>query len=156
MARPHGVGLTCVSSVTERLEYRLSTTKKVAIAVVESAGKVLVGVRPEGTTLAGMHEFPGVKCESDETPRSCAVRECREETGLMVVPRDHLLTTTHEYDHGKVELHFWRCGLSPDLPDCAPATQPFRWVNLGELSQLNFPEGNQEVLYILGKYVGLT
>ncbi len=98
-----------------------------------------------------MHEFPGGKCESDDTPLSCAVRECREETGLLVVPREHLLTTAHEYDHGPLELHFWRCGLSPDLPDLAIPLQPFQWVNSAELSQLNFPEANREVLAILAQ-----
>lgn len=129
----------------------LPTVTKVAIAVVESAANVLVGVRPSGVPLAGMHEFPGGKCDVDETPRSCAVRECREETGLIVVPREHLLTTTHEYDHGAVELHFWRCALSPDLPDCSVVAEPFQWINIGRLSQLNFPAANQEVLGILSR-----
>ena len=55
----------------------MSSATRIGIAVVESAGQVLVGLRPEGVPLAGMAEFPGGKCEQDETPRSCAVRECR-------------------------------------------------------------------------------
>jgi len=129
----------------------LPIATKVAIAVVESAGNILVGIRPTGVPLAGMDEFPGGKCEGDETPRSCAVRECREETGLLVVPREHLITTTHEYDYGTLELHFWRCVLSPDLPDCAAAKKPFHWVNVATLSQFNFPAANQEVLGILSQ-----
>ena len=128
---------------------------KISIAVVESVGHVLVGTRPAGGSLAGKAEFPGGKCLADETPRSCAVRECREETGLIVVPREHLVTTIHEYDHETVELNFWRCALTPDLSDCATPQQPFRWVSLQNLSELDFPAGNDEVLSILaGTAVG--
>lgn len=117
--------------------------------VVESVGYVLVGIRPEGTPLAGKSEFPGGKCQPDETPRSCAVRECREETGLMVIPREHLMTVTHAYQHGTVELHFWRCHLTPDLPDLAAPNEPFRWIRTDRLSELDFPEANAEVLKML-------
>lgn len=123
--------------------------KRIAIAIVESAGHFLVGVRPEGVPLAGKHEFHGGKCQSDETPRSCAVRECREETGLVVVPREHLMTTTHEYAHGAVELNYWRCALSPDVPDCAAASGTFTWVQRSKLAELDFPEANAEVVSVL-------
>ena len=122
---------------------------KIGIAVVESDGHVLVGTRPDEGRLAGLHEFPGGKCHSDETPKSCSVRECREETGLMVIPREHLITTTHEYDYGTLELHFWRCSLSPDLPDRASAAPPFQWVGLTGLAELDFPEANADVLSLL-------
>lgn len=122
------------------------TAKRIGIAVVESAGRILVGMRPEGVPLAGKSEFPGGKCDSDETPRSCAVRECREETGLLVVPREHLATVAHTYPHGDVELHFWRCVLSPGLPDLAPPVRPFRWITYDELGRLDFPEANATVI----------
>ena len=129
----------------------MSTVVRVAVAVVESAGKFLVGTRPEGKPLAGMAEFPGGKCDTDETPRSCVVRECREETGLLVMPREHLVTTTHEYEHGRIELHFWRCCLVPDQVDEAKPAGSFRWVSSAELQDLDFPEGNHEVLQILAR-----
>lgn len=124
----------------------MASATRIGIAVVESAGRVLVGKRPDGVPLAGKAEFPGGKCEPDETPRSCAVRECREETGLLVVPREHLATVEYSYPHGDVELHFWRCVLSPGLPDQAPPSRPFRWVTYDEMRQLDFPEANRSVL----------
>ncbi|MFN9721338.1 MAG: (deoxy)nucleoside triphosphate pyrophosphohydrolase [Planctomycetota bacterium] len=120
--------------------------KRIGIAVVESAGHLLVGLRPEGGPLAGLSEFPGGKCESDETPRSCAVRECREETGLLVIPREHLATVEHSYAHGIVELHFWRCVLSPELDDLIAPVPPFQWVTFAELRALEFPEANRSVV----------
>ena len=124
----------------------MTAVTKVAIAVVQSDGHVLVGIRGDDGPLAGKSEFPGGKCLSDETPRSCAVRECREETGLIVVPREHLTTVTHTYDHGTVELHFWQCDLNNDIPDRAQPRQPFKWVPTADLPNLDFPEANAAVL----------
>ncbi len=124
---------------------------RIGIAVVESAGKILVGRRAANVPLPGLAEFPGGKCESDETPRSCAVRECQEETGLIVVPREHMATIKHSYPHGDVELHFWRCGLSPGSPDNSTPEAPFRWIAFDELSSLEFPEANRTVVEQLTK-----
>ena len=124
----------------------MATAVRIGIAVVESAGKILVGRRAADVPLPGLADFPGGKCEIDETPRSCAVRECQEETGLIIVPRDHLATIEHSYAHGDVELHFWRCGLSPGLPDHANPERPFRWISFEELASLQFPEANRAVL----------
>ncbi|MBL8818150.1 MAG: (deoxy)nucleoside triphosphate pyrophosphohydrolase [Planctomyces sp.] len=124
----------------------MADRKRIGIAVVESAGQYLVGLRPEGVPLAGLSEFPGGKCESDETPRACAVRECREETGLMVVPSEQLATVEYSYPHGDVELHFWRCGLAPGMPPQARPTGTFRWVSIEEMKSLTFPEANRSVL----------
>ena len=125
---------------------------RVAIAVIESAGHVLVGMRQGDVALSGKAEFPGGKCHTDETSRSCVVRESREETGLMVVPRELLETITHQYDHGLIELDFWRCALSPDLDDLARGNEPFNWVALSDLRYLDFPEANRSVIRRLTKH----
>jgi mutator protein MutT len=127
--------------------------KRIGIAVVESAGSYLVGLRAPGTALAGMSEFPGGKCEADETPQACAVRECLEETGLAVIPRLQLGTVPWDYPHGAVELHFWLCSPAHDLPPQLSPTPPFRWVPAGELQALTFPPANQQVLNLLQQRV---
>ena len=72
---------------------------RIGIAVVESNGKFLIGVRSPDGPLPGFHEFPGGKLHPGETPEACAVRECLEETGLdvrfadVVLPGDTLRTS---------------------------------------------------------------
>ena len=124
----------------------MTTPVRIGIAVVESAGRFLVGERSPESPLPGLAEFPGGKCESDETPRACAVRECREETGLIVIPREQIATIEHSYPHGDVELHFWRCELCHELPDTAAPMSPFRWISFSELASLQFPDANRTVL----------
>src|SRR5262249_17180878 len=41
---------------------------QIAIAVVECAGRYLIGQRPAGVPLAGLWEFPGGKIKPGETP----------------------------------------------------------------------------------------
>ena len=124
----------------------MSSPTRIGIAIVESDGHFLVGCRKADVPLPGLAEFPGGKCETDETPRSCAVRECREETGLVVVPSEQLATVLHTYPHGSVELHFWRCRLGPGMPANARPIAPFRWITAAELAKLEFPAANQTVL----------
>ena len=114
----------------------------IGIAVVERDGRYLIGVRPEGVPLAGYAEFPGGKCEPGETPEACAVRECREETGLVVEPVELLERKTWDYPHGRVELSFVLCRPVGD----AKPTAPFRWIAREELGGLRFPEANAAVV----------
>ncbi|MEX1095952.1 MAG: (deoxy)nucleoside triphosphate pyrophosphohydrolase [Planctomycetales bacterium] len=121
---------------------------QVAIAVVEHAGRYLVGVRGDDVALPGRAEFPGGKCDPGESPRDAAVRECLEETGLAVVPVELLLEKSHAYPHGALRLAFWKC--RPANPfDVREKHAGFRWVDAAELAALDFPEANAEVIRVL-------
>ena len=115
----------------------------IAIAVVEHAGQFLVGQRPPGVPLAGLWEFPGGKVEPGETASAAAERECFEETGLAVESQGCLLEHVHQYEHGRVKLHFFTC--RPPHPCPAPRA-PFRWVARDVLDQLEFPAGNRPLI----------
>lgn len=119
--------------------------KRIGIAIVEHDGRYLVGVRGPEQALAGCAEFPGGKCEPEESPRDCAVRECLEETGLAVVAERLLEQTAFSYPHGDVELHFWLCRVSGKSP-LAADHRGFRWVTGEELRSLPFPEANRSVV----------
>ena len=118
---------------------------RIAVAVVCRQQQVLVGQRSPDAPLAGMWEFPGGKLNSGESAEVAAVRECREETGLQIRVKETLATVQHQYAHGELELHFFRCELVAD----APPTRPFRWVETSALGEMEFPEANREVLDIL-------
>jgi len=120
-------------------------TTRVGIAVVEHDGRYLVGVRAAEGPLPGAAEFPGGKCGPEECPEDCAIRECREETGLEVESVRLLDYRTHTYPHGEVELHFWLC-RPVEGQDLAALQGGFRWVPREELSSLSFPDANATVL----------
>ncbi len=118
----------------------------VAIAVVEQDDRVLIGQRPAEVPLAGYWEFPGGKVRRGESPEQAALRECREETGLEVYATGGFPSSIHQYDHGRVELHFFRCLC---VGQTTKPMKPFRWVPRADLAKYRFPEGNHELLKLL-------
>jgi 8-oxo-dGTP diphosphatase len=124
-----------------------SRTTRVAIAVVESEGAWLVGVRGPDGPLPGYHEFPGGKLNHDESPQDAAVRECEEETGLTVMADETLYECTHDYPHGRIELTFVLC--RPVSKGRPAALGRFEWRTARELEGLKFPEANGPVLQLL-------
>ncbi len=54
----------------------------VAVAMVDSDGRVLLARRPPGKSMAGLWEFPGGKVHEGETPEAALVRELREELAV--------------------------------------------------------------------------
>ncbi|MDA1017676.1 MAG: (deoxy)nucleoside triphosphate pyrophosphohydrolase [Planctomycetota bacterium] len=118
---------------------------EIGIAVVERNGQYLVGTRGPDGPLAGYDEFPGGKCRANETPRECCVRECAEETGLLVRSVRQIDDVEFLYEHGNVRLHFWRC----ELVESNDVIQPhgnYRWVDRESLESLVFPEANGPVI----------
>lgn len=123
---------------------------RIGIAVVEHQRQFLIGVRPSGVALAGFHEFPGGKCRAEETAEACAVRECKEETGLDVIAVNELLYEEHAYDHADVKLHFWLCRPKQsltELKDCD--LKGFHWFPVESLPELQFPEANARLIKLL-------
>jgi mutator protein MutT len=111
----------------------------IAVAVVEHAGRYLIGQRHPGTALAGYWEFPGGKVGDDESPADAARRECLEETGLEATVGKLLALVDHAYDHGHLRLHFFDCrvpGAVEPIPD------RFRWVAAADLPTYRFPPAN--------------
>lgn len=117
----------------------------IGVAVVEAFERYLVGKRSEDRTLPGKAEFPGGKCEADESPMSCAIRECREETGLDVEPVLLMAERRFEYEHETVDLRFWLCKPKGDV-DPGAELNGFRWLTVDELLEEDFPAANEPIL----------
>ena len=124
---------------------------KIGIAIVSTRGHYLIGIRPFGKPLAGVHEFPGGKQNAPESTCETAVRECLEETGLRVVAKEMLHQQSFVYEHGEVQLDFWRCDPVDESPqiELPVVRDPWKWVPGSQLAQLEFPPANAEMLAIL-------
>jgi 8-oxo-dGTP diphosphatase len=121
---------------------------EIAIAVVEREGRYLIGLREEVAALAGYWEFPGGKIDDLESPEAAAVRECLEETGLVVRVTGKYPAVVHDYEHGRVRLHFMACASVEQRRALPPR---FRWVPAKELVAYQFPPANRELLDLLSR-----
>ena len=122
----------------------LVNTIVVTAAVVERDGAFLVTRRLKGTHLAGTWEFPGGKCEPGEPLEACLWREIREELGARCSVGSEIFRITHEYTERRIELHFYACTL---LDDPVPLLgQEMRWVPRNQLTELDFPPADDELI----------
>jgi mutator protein MutT len=119
----------------------------VTAAVVRRGDRFLVTRRPRGVHLEGCWEFPGGKCEADETLADCLQREILEELGAAVRVDRELLSVTHEYPGRTVELHFFSCLLDDDPRPVL--NQEIRWVDRAELASLDLPPADAELIRLL-------
>ncbi|WP_260582254.1 (deoxy)nucleoside triphosphate pyrophosphohydrolase [Sphingopyxis sp. PET50] len=122
----------------------------VAAALVDRDGRVLVQQRPEGTSMAGLWEFPGGKIEPGETPEAALIRELAEELGIVVdhaclapacfasepLGDRHLLLLVYA-------LRKWR-----GVPEARHATA-LRWVRPVELYGLDMPPADRPLIGLL-------
>jgi mutator protein MutT len=116
----------------------------VLAAIVERDGRLLVTRRLKGTHLAGLWEFPGGKCDPDETHEACLGRELIEELGVESVVGPEILRVEHSYPERTVRLHFRTCEISGEPQPLLG--QEIRWVERSELAGLEFPEADRELI----------
>lgn len=119
----------------------------VVAAVIERNDQFLVTRRPTGTHLEGLWEFPGGKCESGEAAKACLRREVEEELGLRITVDGELLTTIYTDHERTIRLRFFRCRAEGD--PVARIGQQMRWVTRIELSTLEFPPADAELIRLL-------
>lgn len=119
----------------------------VTAAVVERDGTFLLTRRIRGTHLEGFWEFPGGKCELDESHAACLEREILEELDTGVRVGREIFSITHHYPERIVELHFFQCELTGDPRPLIG--QEMRWVSRAELKSLQFPPADDELIVML-------
>jgi 8-oxo-dGTP diphosphatase len=112
--------------------------------------KILIAQRPVGTHYAGYWEFPGGKVEVGESAEGAAVRECREELGVTMVPATVLPPIIHTYDHATVELSPVVGGLAEGSPEPRNlAVAAHRWCPISELPWAEFLPANIRIVTAL-------
>jgi 8-oxo-dGTP diphosphatase len=110
---------------------------EVAVGVlIDGAGAVLLGQRPEGKPYAGYWEFPGGKVEAGETLFAALSRELQEEIDVRIDQADEFMVLEHDYPHAYVRLHIcfvksWQ-GQPRGLEN-----QALGWLNIKDIDQLS-------------------
>lgn len=109
--------------------------KRVAIAIIEKDGRILIGKRKRGKRQSKNWELPGGTVENSETYEECLTRELQEEFGVAANVGDFVCST--EYTYGPeftIRLSAYRASLAPgdlSLND----HDEIRWIELDEFPQ---------------------
>jgi len=118
---------------------------QVAAGLVFRGGKVLITQRRAGDHWGGFWEFPGGKCEPDESYSDALRRELREELDIEVTVVDRIECVDHPYADRTVHIEFFRCRWVAGEPRALGCAQ-FVWAGLGELERYQFPTADTSLL----------
>ncbi len=123
----------------------------VAVGIIrQPTGEILIAKRPMDKYKGGLWEFPGGKVEADETVLQALTRELKEELGIEVLLAESWLQFEYDYKDRIVLLDTWIVTSYSGEPQGAEG-QAIRWVLPHELSQYEFPAGNNVILAKLEK-----
>lgn len=122
----------------------------VAVALVDTDGRVLLAQRPAGKSLAGLWEFPGGKVELGETPEAALIRELSEELGIetkssCLAP---LTFASHSYDDFHLLMPLFACRRWQGIPTPREG-QNLAWARAQELRNYEMPPADIPLIPIL-------
>ena len=121
-----------------------------AVALIDADGRVLLGRRPEGKSMAGLWEFPGGKVEPGETPESALIRELHEELGIdtwasCLAP---LSFASHGYPDFHLLMPLFACRRWQGTPQSREG-QALKWVRPESLRDYPMPPADLPLIPIL-------
>ena len=122
----------------------------VALALIDSDGRILITQRPEGKSMAGLWEFPGGKVEFGETPEEALIREIGEELGINVTASclAPLTFASHAYDSFHLLMPLYVCRRWEGQP-VSKEKQELKWVFPVRLRDYEMPEADKPLIHHL-------
>lgn len=122
----------------------------VAVALVDTDGRVLIARRPEGKSMAGLWEFPGGKVDPGETPEAALIRELREELGIdteesCLAP---FTFASHRYERFHLLMPLYVCRRWQGTPQPREG-QALAWVAPNRLRDYPMPPADKPLVAML-------
>ena len=124
---------------------------QIAIVLIWRAHRVLVQRRLQNAEhLPNVWEFPGGKCETDEAPRDCVIREAREELGVEIEIVGERDSIHFEYSNRAVTLFPFDAKIVSGEPQTL-ASSELNWIAPNEMKAADFPAANKSLIAQLQK-----
>ena len=135
-----GLDPSCFDAEQRAVASSLPIVLVVAIALIDSDGRVLIAQRPEGKKMAGLWEFPGGKVDPGETPENALIRECAEELGIDI--RASCLApvafASHTYDDFHLLMPLYVCRVWKGMVRSQEG-QALKWVRPSKMGDYPMP-----------------
>ena len=113
----------------------------VASGVIVKNNKILIGLRAEGDSGAGMWEFPGGKIELNESSESAIKRELREELDIEATVNQKIMKYSHRFKNTIYEISFFEINkftgsIKKNVHD------DLQWIEIASLKKYRFISGD--------------
>ena len=118
---------------------------EVVAALLWRGDKFLIAKRPKNKARAHLWEFVGGKVEQGEDKASALIRECREELGVTVCPKDIYFEVTHVYPDLTVHLTLFSAIIESGEPQRLEHEE-IRWITPGEIDEYSFCPADETIL----------
>tara|TARA_B100000282_G_C31730651_1_gene490754 strand:- start:1760 stop:2176 length:417 start_codon:yes stop_codon:yes gene_type:complete len=124
----------------------LQYVMKVACGIMfDNANKILMGLRNEKGPNPNIWEFPGGKCEMNETIEECLHREWKEELNLNIKIEKLL----HITNSGGIECYFFTGKILNIGNLHVNVHQYVSFYDIDQISQLKLFEGDENIIPLL-------
>ena len=118
----------------------------VVAAVIERAGRILIGQRKNEGHHPLKWEFPGGKVEPGETPEAATIRELEEELGIRARVEREIMRYEFQYPgRPPILLIFYRIVDFEGEPENRDFEQ-IRWESPDRLARYDFLEGDAQFI----------
>jgi 8-oxo-dGTP diphosphatase len=118
----------------------------VAVAlIINEQEQVLISQRQQHQHQGGKWEFPGGKCEANESVFDALVREIHEEVGLSITDAEAFMSIEHDYGDKQVRLEVYKVTQFSGQAESREG-QRVEWVPVVELRQRQFPDANVAII----------
>jgi len=122
------------------------TDKEAGAAILrDSEGRFLIVQRPADGFLGGLWKFPGGMLHAGETVTEALKSRCREELGISISVKDHLMTLQQVYSHFRLTLHVFSGTVQGDGP-LSPAAGNRLWASPGDIRKYPFSRVELRIL----------
>ena len=119
---------------------------QIALALVWREGEVLIARRrADAAHLPGKWEFPGGKCEADESPAAACIRETREEIGGEIEILGAREIIEWDYAPRLVTLHPFDCCIVSGAARALENAE-IQWCVPSKLNSEDFPAANAKLI----------
>ena len=117
----------------------------VVAALIWDQDRFLACQRPSHKARALLWEFVGGKVEPYESREEALIRECQEELGVTVQPKDIFMEVTHVYPDITVHLVLYNAVITIGEIQLFEHNDA-KWITPDEIDQYAFCPADQEIL----------
>ena len=117
----------------------------VVAALIWDQDRFLACQRPANKARALLWEFVGGKVEPDESREEALVRECREELGVTICPRDIFMEVVHEYPDLTIHLTLYNAVITAGDIHLFEHNDA-KWIIPDEIDQYAFCPADKDIL----------
>ena len=118
---------------------------EVVAALIWRGKRFLACQRPAHKARGLLWEFVGGKTEPGETGEQALIRECREELGIEVEPRDVFMEVTHQYPDMQVHLTLYNAVIAAGEPKLLEHND-LKWITPAQIDGLEFCPADEAIL----------